>query len=268
MTKEEFNTLKQTTKLSENDLLLTLAMEGKKFSTNVPFSNFQVGAAVLTKDGNVYIGANSELQYNDLILTIHAEGSAVHHALLQNPDSPVVKMAINEPPCGYCRQFLSELVSVDYLQVITQNGIKLLNELLPDKFSPSNLGLTTSLYNFPKYNLKVNSVNISPGINSNYMTQINQTLDLATKSYSPYTNKPLSTLVEFNNGNKYGGLYIENAAFNPTIGPITTALNHAFLYGEKLDDLKNIFIAQTDKTLDIPNFNQNINIVNIAIQVM
>lgn len=268
MSKEDFEALMKSNKLSEDDLLLTLAMEGKKFSTNVPYSNFQVGAAVLTEDGNVYIGANSELKYNDLLLTVHAEGSSVHHALLENPQSPVVKIAINEAPCGYCRQFLSELVTADRLQVITQTGTNLLSDLLPYKFGPSDLGMTTSLYKFPKYDLVVSSTSPDTATTT-YKDQIAKALDVANMSYSPYTDSPMSTIVEFKDGSLYKGLYIENAAYNPTIGSITTALNQAFLYGKKIDDVARIFIALLpSKSLrkpTVPNFNPAVETIQINI---
>ena len=76
-----------------------------------PYSKFKVGAALLTKRGKVYTGANVEnATYG---LTVCAERIAVFKAANRG-DKDFVKIAVvadkNPPvtPCGACRQVLSE----------------------------------------------------------------------------------------------------------------------------------------------------------------
>ncbi len=83
-----------------------------------PYSNFRVGAALLCEDGSIETGVNVENRSYGL--TICAERSAVCAAVSKgkrtfkaiviycpDADYPV-------PPCGACRQFLSEFASEDF----------------------------------------------------------------------------------------------------------------------------------------------------------
>jgi cytidine deaminase len=78
-----------------------------------PYSNFKVGAALLTKRGKAYTGANVE--NSTFGLTVCAERIAAFKAVNRG-DKDFVKIAIvadkNPPitPCGACRQVLSEFV--------------------------------------------------------------------------------------------------------------------------------------------------------------
>jgi cytidine deaminase len=105
-----------------------------------PYSNFKVGAALLTKTGKVYTGANVENSSDGL--TVCAERAAVLKAVNEG-DKDFVKIAVvadrNQPitPCGACRQVLSEFAR--NLKVICANlrgDVKkyTLKELLPEAF--------------------------------------------------------------------------------------------------------------------------------------
>jgi cytidine deaminase len=105
-----------------------------------PYSKFKVGAALLTKSGKVYTGANVE--NSTFGLTVCAERVAVFKAVTKG-DKDFVKIAIvadkNPPitPCGACRQVLSEFAKD--LEIICAN-LKgkverySLKELLPEAF--------------------------------------------------------------------------------------------------------------------------------------
>ena len=110
-----------------------------------PYSNFQVGAALRTKSGKVYLGCNVE---NHGIQGICAERTAFVKALSEGErdfESITVVGAKKgeEPtekcmPCGYCRQFMSEFVD-DNFKVCTvdkDNNIEELTikDLLPHSF--------------------------------------------------------------------------------------------------------------------------------------
>lgn len=74
-----------------------------------PYSNFRVGAAVLTPTGEVFLGANVEnASYG---LTICAERVALSSAIAAG-EREVTAIAVASGPgasmCGACRQFLAE----------------------------------------------------------------------------------------------------------------------------------------------------------------
>jgi cytidine deaminase len=109
-----------------------------------PYSNYAVGAAVLARSGQVYVGANVENAAYPT--TMCAERSAVFSAVAKGERSFDVIVVMTEngvAPCGACRQVLSEF-GLD-LQVVTTDaeGNVALNtrlaELIPDAFGPQDL---------------------------------------------------------------------------------------------------------------------------------
>ena len=90
--------------------LYELAMKALENSYS-PYSNFPVGAALLTKDGDVYLGTNIEnASYG---LTICAERVAIFKAVSEGKRefSKIVivgKDGNGVPPCGACRQVMFE----------------------------------------------------------------------------------------------------------------------------------------------------------------
>jgi cytidine deaminase len=105
------------------------------------YSNFHVGAALLTKDGKVYQGAN--IESSSYSLTICAERTAVFQAVLEGErefDSIAIASDAKDfcPPCGACRQILADLCGSD-LKVILINPEEevksfKLSELIPHRF--------------------------------------------------------------------------------------------------------------------------------------
>ena len=110
-----------------------------------PYSNYQVGAALRTKSGKVYLGCNIE---NHGIQSICAERTAFVKALSEGEIefetiTVVGSKKGEEPtekclPCGYCRQFMSEFVDNNFkVCVVDQdnNAQELtISELLPHSF--------------------------------------------------------------------------------------------------------------------------------------
>ena len=100
----------------------------EKLNAYSPYSNFQVGAALRTKSGKVYLGCNIE---NHGIQAICAERVAFAKALSEGERefesiTVVGSKKGEEPtekclPCGYCRQFMSEFVDSNF-KIVTVQG--------------------------------------------------------------------------------------------------------------------------------------------------
>lgn len=130
----------------ENLELVKLAVEAKQ-NAHAKYSNFKVGAALLTKSGKVYQGANMEC--SSYGLSICAERGALVKALYDG-EKEFQKIAVvggneNEltytTPCGACRQFLSDFggdieVIMGYKEneELKEKTFKL-RELLPETFT-------------------------------------------------------------------------------------------------------------------------------------
>ncbi len=96
-----------------------------------PYSSFRVGAALLFDDGFIAAGCNIEnMSYG---LTICAERSALSRAISERgADHRIVAIAVTNlnfaasPPCGACRQVLSEFVTADAIVSFPgDNGLEL-----------------------------------------------------------------------------------------------------------------------------------------------
>ncbi len=126
------------TKVETKNLVET-AVKAKKFS-QAKYSDFKVGAALLTENGKVYTGCNVES--SSYSLTICAERVALVKALSEGDNSfKAIAIVAKEgefcPPCGACRQLLYDYAP--NLKIILSNGqtekIFKLDELLPEAFS-------------------------------------------------------------------------------------------------------------------------------------
>lgn len=114
-----------------------LAVQARAY---VPYSNYRVGAALLTSGGQIIAGCNVENA--TFGATCCAERNAVFSAVTQGHQAfRAVAVATNgaEPgaPCGICRQVLAEFGSDLEVLCFTPEGAEnryLLSELLPHAF--------------------------------------------------------------------------------------------------------------------------------------
>lgn len=105
-----------------------------------PYSNFAVGACVLTENDKVFCGCNFE--NSSYGMSICAERNAIGSAIAAG-ERKIRAIAIYSPkmdkctPCGACRQVLSEFADND-ADIILKIGDELkvykLSELLPENF--------------------------------------------------------------------------------------------------------------------------------------
>lgn len=116
-----------------------------------PYSNYQVGAALLTKNGKIFTGCNIEnagytpsncaerTAFFKAVSQCEYEFKAI--AIVGSPKGEIEQYAF---PCGVCLQVMMEFCDPDSFQVIIAKSQeeymeKHLIELLPFGFSPSNL---------------------------------------------------------------------------------------------------------------------------------
>ena len=118
--------------------LFRMAVEASE-NAYAPFSNFHVGAALLTEDGKVFTGVN--IENSSYGATICAERTAMVKAISEGAryfqSIAIAGNGGTSWPCGICRQFMYEFCpdirvisgeNEDELQVYT------LKELLPEGF--------------------------------------------------------------------------------------------------------------------------------------
>lgn len=106
-----------------------------------PYSRFPVGAAALTSDGRIVSGCNVENASYGLALC--AECSLVSDLFRTGGGKLVAFSCVDAQgqtlmPCGRCRQLLMEHAEIG-MQLETVSGIKTIEEVLPDAFSPRDL---------------------------------------------------------------------------------------------------------------------------------
>lgn len=128
--------------MNKNELV-ALALEARENSYS-PYSGFKVGAALLTKNGRVYKGCN--IENGAFSPTNCAERTAVFSAVSDGEkDFSAIAVVggaeeINAfcPPCGVCRQVLSEFCNADF-EIHLFNGEEIktftLGDLLPEAFN-------------------------------------------------------------------------------------------------------------------------------------
>lgn len=131
--------------------LIEAALSARQASYS-PYSNYQVGAALLTEGGTIYTGCNIEnAAYSP---TNCAERTAFFKAVSEGErkfraiaivggakDKDIDNYAY---PCGVCRQVMVEFCEPNNFWVITAKSVtdykvKTLGELLPDGFGAANL---------------------------------------------------------------------------------------------------------------------------------
>ena len=116
-----------------------------------PYSNYNVGAVLLCKNGNTYKGCNIEnASYS---VTNCAERTALFSAVANGEKEFVAICVVGGKngeitdyamPCGVCRQALSEFCNADLKVFVGKNEDDIkeftLGELLPYSFNKSKLG--------------------------------------------------------------------------------------------------------------------------------
>ena len=134
--------------LTVNETDFTRLEEAAKVASRhayCPYSNFAVGATVLTGDGSIFGGCN--IENASLGLTICAERNAIFQAVAAGKTdlrAVMVYTPTGSPtaPCGACRQVLNEFEPNAPVWCVCDGPDVMeltVSELLPGAFGPSNL---------------------------------------------------------------------------------------------------------------------------------
>ena len=147
-----FKLIEQNNKIKEdiNEVLVKAAIDATKYAY-VPYSNFKVGAAILAENGKIYTGCNIEnASYSP---TNCAERTAIFKAVSEGV-TKFKKIAVVGgpngnlenycPPCGVCRQVISEFADEDFELILgtSENTYAIYNffeEVLPLSFTSKEL---------------------------------------------------------------------------------------------------------------------------------
>lgn len=134
----------------KNKDLINMALEIRK-NAYVPYSNFAVGAILVTKDDTIFKGCNIEnASYG---LSNCAEKTAFFKAISEGykdfskivivggfKDRTITDYAF---PCGMCRQIMTEFCNEDFIVIVAKNENDFLEfklkDLLPYGFNKENL---------------------------------------------------------------------------------------------------------------------------------
>ena len=143
---EENNEIKEDI----NEVLVKAAIDATKYAY-VPYSNFKVGAAILAENGKIYTGCNIEnASYSP---TNCAERTAIFKAVSEGitkfkkiavVGGPNGNLENYCPPCGVCRQVISEFADKDFELILgtSENTYAVYNffqEVLPLSFTAKEL---------------------------------------------------------------------------------------------------------------------------------
>jgi cytidine deaminase len=144
--------------LSDSERRLIVSARDASMNAYAPYSGFAVGAAVRTRSGTVFTGANLENAAYGLGMCaeVGALAKANSAADYQIETIAVVGHKFTDPddasqvvtPCGRCRQLIfeaSQIAKTD-VRVFSCSGDlesireAVISELLPEAFGPKNLG--------------------------------------------------------------------------------------------------------------------------------
>ena len=126
--------------------LFQMACEAMQNSYS-PYSNFKVGACILTESGKTFKGCNFENASYGASICAERCAAACAIAAGERRFAAIAIVASTAVgwPCGICRQVLREFSDLSMPVIVGQYGkgftVKTLEQLLPDSFGPEDLGV-------------------------------------------------------------------------------------------------------------------------------
>ena len=252
ISQQTFVKIQEKLQISKEQLYSLICTKISLRFTVSPISHFSAGAIVVGEKGDLYLGTNVEFPGYDLNNSIHAEQFAISNALLSG-ETKMQSMVTSPFPCGHCRQFIRECNITDNFNVVVANKEtrevifnSVLADLLPFSFSPKDL-------NANQYVLESNQINFS-SINEDIINdeEVQKSVKVAQdhlkRSHAPYT-KVYASVVIHTTSEQYGtlhhpGVYLENAAFNPSLSPFQCAITSLVRSGEQMKSIDYVVCLQ------------------------
>jgi cytidine deaminase len=220
-----------------DELMLGLLPLARTYS-HPPISNFLVGAVVRGASGALYFGANIEFPGQPLGFSVHAEQAALSNAYM-HADSGVVAIAVTAAPCGHCRQFMYDLSPDGEMQILLAGKpTAKLSLLLPMAFGPKDLGFSDGAFPIKEVNMTL----LKPSSDA----CVAAALEAARKSYARYSKSYSGVAIGTKRGRIYKGSTIENAAYNPSLPPLQTALAALLVAGEHYSEISKVVLVEAD----------------------
>lgn len=230
---EKVEEIKVATALTNEELLQALIPYAKRSSLPA-ISNYQVGAAALGQSGNIYLGVNIEIPDWPLNEAIHGEQCLVANAR-NHGEKELLMLALSAAPCGHCRQFLIEMgpSSKELLIVVPGVKDKNLDFYLPNSFGPQDLGKVGGMLTPPEEFASKHECPLTA-----------KAIEAAQSSYAIHTDAYSGVAIQTNDGEIYKGSYIENAAYNPSLSPLQTAIAVLVADGKSYADMTNVILIE------------------------
>ncbi len=249
---------------SKQEIMMMLLPVAQHYARS-PVSHFQVGAVSMgtpqagTQDdiGNLYLGASFEFSHESLNLVVHGEQSALNNALLHG-ETGLQYLSISASPCGYCRQFLYEIptalsgftILLSAQKSVAPQGYieRPLTDLLPDAFSPKELGRKNGLMLPYDHGL----------IHPTSEPLVAEAVAAMNASYAPYSENYSGVSLMRSDGKIYIGRYAENVAYNPSLLPMMSALSQMNLLIPAGSDLNITAACLVEAAAPISQFNASL----------
>lgn len=216
-------------------LMIRLLALARTYS-RAPISNYHVGAVARGLSGSLYFGMNLEIPGHSLGFSVHGEQSALSNAYMHG-ETEVAAIAVTAAPCGHCRQFMNEMSPTGGIEILVEAKAPMkLSSLLPMAFGPRDLGFQNGA--FPVRETKLSLAGKGDD------DLIVAALEAAEHSYAPYSGALSGVAIRTKSGRVYKGAYLENAAFNPSLSPLQTAIVQLILAGENYDRISRVTLVE------------------------
>jgi cytidine deaminase len=205
--------------------LVRLAEEARALA-DPPVSGFRVGAALVgARTGRVYLGGNVEFPGAAIGQSIHAEQAAFANAW-HHGETGIAALAVSAMPCGHCRQFLYETLAKGARPFAVQVGRRKcsLADLLPHAFGPVDLGVKGGSMATKKVRLRCEAKGDA---------LVEAARAGACASYAPHSGAHAAVALQLADDDVVDGRYAENAAYNPSLMPLQSALVLRDLAGKR-----------------------------------
>ena len=193
-----------------------------------PVSGFRVGAVALAGnsddpgEADYFLGANLEFPGLSLNQTVHAEQAAAASAWLRGR-SMIHTVASSEIVCGFCRQFICEFPQPPDLMAVPPDGREAASvqfaEMLPGAFGPAQFGV-------PGVGRQTVDLILDSKTDDDL---VHTALEQARQAYAPYTGNLSACALQTARGLVVTGRCFESAAYNPSLGPLQSALSQLYL---------------------------------------